>query len=154
VAFSRAAEVIGAMVFLTMFCAFVLQVFSRYVLNSPLGWTSELSTISYLWMTFWGGGLLARRQDQVRFDLLYQRLSSSRQRILGILGSAILLFIFIYAFPSNYDFIRFMGYDRTWVLGLRFDWVFSVFLVFIAGMVASTASRTFRLLRKDWRRWL
>jgi len=145
-------QAIAALAFAIMFISFLVQVFTRYVLNAPLAWTSEICSIAYLWIAFWGGGLIVRRQDQVRFDLIYQHLPPSRQRVAALLGSAVLLAVYLRGFPPNLDFVRFMGYDRTWVLELRFDLVFSAFLVFLAGTIMRKLVRIVLLSRKDWRK--
>ena len=146
------AQAVAATAFSAMFIAFIVQVFTRYVLDAPLAWTSEVCSIAYLWIAFWGGGLIVSRKDQVRFDLIYQYAAPPRQRVMAILGAVILLAVFLRAFPSNLDFVRFMGYDRTWVLELPFDRVFFVFLVFLAGMIVQAFLRIIRLSRKDWRK--
>jgi len=149
---SLLSQAVGAVAFVVMFCAFILQVVSRYLFNAPLGWTSEVCVIAYLWIAFWGGGLMLRRQDQVRFDLLYQRMAPQRRRIMALMGSTVLLGIYAWSFLPNADFIKFMGQDRTWVLELRFDLVFSVFLIFLVGMIVQTLRHILRLSGNHWRR--
>ena len=54
------AELVGAALFATMFGAFLLQIFMRYAVRNPLGWTLELCMIAYLLLVFWGGAFLTR----------------------------------------------------------------------------------------------
>ena len=42
------AESVAALLFLAMFAAFLIQVFARYVLNNPIGWTQESVLIAYI----------------------------------------------------------------------------------------------------------
>ena len=46
----RRAENILAAMLAVMFVAFIIQIVFRYLLNFPIGWTSELTLIMWLWM--------------------------------------------------------------------------------------------------------
>ena len=56
--------------FVAMFVAFLLQIFTRYVLNHPLGWTLEACVILYIWIVFWTSAFLLRERDHVAFTML------------------------------------------------------------------------------------
>ena len=60
----RRAENVAAGLLAAMFIAFVLQIFFRYVFNFPIGWTSELTVITWLWLVPFGAArmLLCSRQ--------------------------------------------------------------------------------------------
>ena len=53
----RWAETLMALMMAVMFTTFIAQVVFRYVLNMPLGWTDELSTLVWLWGILWGASL-------------------------------------------------------------------------------------------------
>lgn len=133
-----------------MFGAFILQIFTRYVLNAPLGWTTEMCLIAYLWFVFWGGGFMVRESDQVRFDLLYRAVSPRVRRVLALVVSVVLGGLFLGALPANVDFVAFMAHDVTWVMEIRFDYVFSVFVVFMVAFAVRSFWRAYRLSRSDW----
>ncbi|MCG8510085.1 MAG: TRAP transporter small permease subunit [Rhodospirillales bacterium] len=145
------AELIGTGWFLVMFGAFIIQVFTRYVLNDPLGWTTEMCLIAFLWFAFWSGGLITRESDQVRFDLLYQSVSPRVRRIFAIVTTGLIGGLFIAALPANVDFVTFMSHDVTWVMEIRFDYVFAVFIVFMVAFGVRTILRLIRLMRPGWR---
>lgn len=133
-----------------MFGAFIIQVFTRYVLNDPLGWTTEMCLIAYLWFVFWGGGLMVRERDQVRFDLIYQSRSPRTRRTLAMVVTLILGTLFAFALPANIDFVTFMAEDVTWVMEIRFDYVFAVFIVFMVAYVVRAFWRVYKLTRPSW----
>jgi len=145
------AELIGSLWFLVMFGAFVLQVFTRYVLGAPLGWTTEVCLIAYLWFAFWGAGLMVRERDHVRFDMIYQMLPDKGRRIVAMVTSLAMGGLFVAALPANIDFVTFMGEDVTWVLEIRFDLVFAVFIVFMVGFAVVALGRAARLAGRGWR---
>jgi len=146
----KGADLVGIAWFLVMFGAFITQVFTRYVLNDPLGWTTEMCLIAYLWFIFWGGGLMAGERDQIRFDLIYQHTAPQVRRILAILAAVAMGAIFLFALPANLDFVTFMAHDTTWVMEIRFDYVFSVFIVFMVAFTIRMIWRVYRLARPGW----
>ncbi len=131
----RGAEALGALFFALMFASFLLQVFSRYVLDSPLGWTLEACLVTYLWSVFWAAAWLLRMRDHVRFDLLVRMLPARGRRLAEAAGNALTLAVFALAFWPTLDWVRFMAIDRTWVLGIRFDLLFSVYVLFMAAVM-------------------
>ena len=147
---TRLAEIIGVFWFLVMFVTFLLQVFTRYVLNDPLGWTTELCLIAFVWFAFWSGGLLVRPSDQVRFDLLYLMAGEKLRRYLAIISTLALSALFLAGLYANYDFVTFMKIDVTPVLEVRYDYVFAVFLIFMVALGIRYALHVLRLLRSGW----
>ncbi len=146
------AELIGTVWFLVMFGAFLTQVFTRYVLNNPLGWTSELSLIAFIWFAFWSAGLVARNSDQVRFDIVYRSLPPKGRRVAAAVAATVMTILYAIALPANADYVAFMGSDSTWVLEIPFNYVFAAFLVFMAAVVVRGVWRLRQLLRRDWSR--
>ena len=144
------AELIGIIWFLVMFGAFIVQVFTRYVMNAPLGWTTEMCLIAYLWFAFWGAGLMVRERDHVRFDMIYRAVSPRARRILALVVSVLMGGLFIAALPGNVDFVAFMAEDVTWVMEIRFDYVFAVFIVFMVAVAARAVLRAVKLSRRGW----
>ena len=67
---ARADDVTAALL-AAMFAAFILQIFTRYVMNDPLSWTQEVCVTTWLWLVLWGSAFSLNEHDQVRFDVLY-----------------------------------------------------------------------------------
>ena len=147
----RGAEIVAALLFAVMFGAFVLQVFMRYVVNRPLEWTLEVCLIAYVWIAFWSAAFLVDERDHVAFNLLYSGVRPGARRVLAVLTALVIGAGFSIALPATFDFVTFMGIDTTWVLELRFDVVFSVFIVFMVAVIARAAMRLRRLLSRRWK---
>ena len=147
----RSAELVAAALFATMFGAFLLQVFMRYVVNRPLEWSLEVCLIAYVWIVFWGAAFLITERDNVAFNMLYTAAPAPVRRVLAILSAALIGVVFIAALPATYDFVSFMAIDRTWALELRFDLVFSVFLLFMIAVIVRSALQLRGLLSRRWR---
>ena len=66
----RRAENVVAGLLGIMFVAFIIQIVFRYFFNFPIGWTSELSVITWLYMTLLGSAFWLKESDEIRFDLI------------------------------------------------------------------------------------
>jgi TRAP-type C4-dicarboxylate transport system permease small subunit len=149
--FERAAELISAALFAALFVVFVIQVFSRYVVGKPTGWTLELTLVLFLWITFWNAALLLRERDHVAFDLIYYEVPEGPRRILAFLGTAAVVAAFAVSFLPSLDYVTFMKIERTWVLDIRFDLVFSCYILFLTGVIVFGLYRLVGLIGRRWR---
>src|SRR5437762_1880938 len=66
----RAAEYVAAAMLAVMFVAFLVQIVFRYFFNFPVGWTSELTVVMWLWLVLWGAAFVVKETEEIRFDLL------------------------------------------------------------------------------------
>ena len=146
----KGAEFVAVALFIAMFGSFLLQVFMRYVLNRPLGWTSEACVIFYIWVIFWTAALLVRERDHVAFTMIYDGVRPQVRRILAILGAIAIAGSFIAGFPAMLSFITFMKIDVTPVTRIRFDYVYSVWILFILAVIARTIVSLIRLFGRNW----
>ncbi len=147
----RGAELVGAAIFATMFGAFLLQIFMRYVVNQPLGWTLELCMITYIWLVFWACAFLLKERDHIAFTMLYHGAPPPARRVLALLSAVALAGAMIAALPATYDFVAFMARDHTWILKVRFDVVFSVFIAFMVAVAVRQIHVVWTLVRAGWR---
>lgn len=65
-----AERIIAGLLLLGVFCLIVFQVFTRYVLNSPLPWTEEIARLGVVWLTFVSAGFVAARNSHIAVDIL------------------------------------------------------------------------------------
>lgn len=147
----KGTELVGAAIFATMFGTMLLQVFMRYVVNRPLGWTDEVSVVTYVWGIFWAGAFMVRERDHVSFDLVYTALRERDRRLFALAGTLLVGGLFAVAMPSTADYIRFMARERTSVLGIPFDLVFACFFFFLVAVAGRAARRLVRLCGRGWR---
>ncbi len=142
----RAEDVLAAML-AVMFVAFLLQIVFRYLLNFPVGWTSELTVIAWLWGVLWGAAFVVREREEVRFDLLYGAFGARTRRIAGIVTGAAIVALYALSLPATLDYVRFMKVERTAYLKIRFDYLFSIYAVFVVAVIARYVWILSRLLR-------
>ena len=147
----RGAELVSAALFAAMFGTFMVQVFTRYVLNDPVTWTLELCSLAYVWGVCFTAGALVREREHIAFDLLYQHVRPERRRRLAIVNTGIVTALFLAGLPGTIDFVDFMGRMRTLDLRIPFNIVFSCFVLFLVLTVLFGIARLRRLLGPRWR---
>jgi TRAP-type C4-dicarboxylate transport system permease small subunit len=81
---TRATEGIGALLMLSIVVMNFIQVFFRYALFDPLGWTEEAMRYSVAWMTFLLAGAVLFRGEQLAIDMLGGILSPRLRRLQSI----------------------------------------------------------------------
>ncbi len=150
----RGAELVAAALFAAMFGTFLLQVLMRYAFNLPLQWSLEFDLVVYIWIVFWGAAFLVRPNDHISFNLIYDRAPPRARRVLAVVGSIAIGATFLAALPATYDFVTFMAIEGLPVLRWRFDFVFSVFLLFMVALIVRLVWRLVCLFRPNWREHL
>lgn len=131
----RRAENILAAMLAVMFLAFIVQIVFRYVLNLPTGWTTEITIIAWLWLVLWGAAFVVRENEEIRFDLVYGSAGRRLKRVLAVLGAIPLLFLYIFSLPAVVDYVTFMKVQSTAYLDIRFDLVFSIYIIFALAVI-------------------
>lgn len=140
------AENVAAGLLAAMFLAFVVQVVSRYAFNAPIGWTQEVCLTAWLWVVFWGSAFLLEDRDHVTFDLLYAAAGRRARRILALVSALAIAAGIAAALPATLDYITFYRIKRSTSLGIRLDYVFSVYGLFAAAVAVRYLWRAARLL--------
>ena len=118
-----------------MFAAFLLQIVFRYLLNLPIGWTHEISVILWLWLVLWGAAFVVREREEIRFDLIYGAVGPGPRRVMALISAVALIALYTISLPAVVDYVTFMKVERTAYLKIRFDWLFSIYIVFAVATI-------------------
>ncbi len=118
-----------------MFGAFLLQIVFRYVLNLPIGWTNEISVILWIWLVLFGAAFVVREEEEIRFDLIYAAVGARTRRIMFLISAAALIALYTVSFPAVWDYVSFMRVEKTAYLKIRFDWLYSIYIVFVVAII-------------------
>lgn len=141
------ADNVAAGLLAVLFVAFLLQIVTRYVFNNPLGWTLEVCLTSWLWLVFWGSGLVLGDRDHVKFDVVYHWAGARARRIFALISAVALFAGFAASLPATLDYITFYKIKKSATLGIRFDIVFSVYAIFALAMIGRYAWQIWYLAR-------
>ena len=142
----RAENVVAALLGL-MFVAFIVQIVFRYFFNFPIGWTSELSVVTWLYMVLIGSAFWLKETEEIRFDLVAGSVPVRARRIIGIVVAAITVVLFAMSFPATWKYVTFMKVESSSYLKIRLDFLYSVYLVFAAAVIVRFGWDVWQLAR-------
>ena len=130
----RRAENIAALMLAVMFTAFVIQIVFRYFFNFPIGWTSELTVLMWLWIVLWGAAFVLKESEEVRFDLLTAAVGRRARIVMGLIASISVIVLYGASLPASWKYVTFMKVEKSSYLKIRMDWLFSIYLVFLVAI--------------------
>lgn len=131
----RRAENMLCLMLLAMFIVFILQIIFRYLLNLSIGWTHEISVALWIWIVLFGSAFVIREVDEIRFDLFWGGASDRGRRVMQIICSVALVALFGVSLPAIFDYVAFMKVESTAYLKIRFDYLYSIYVVFVVAMI-------------------
>ena len=142
----RAENVVAGLLGL-MFVAFIIQIVFRYFLNFPIGWTSELSVITWLWLVLWGAAFVVKESEEIRIDLIHGAVGPRARRVMGIVTGVSIVILYAVSLPATVKYVSFMKVERTSYLKIPFDWLFSIYVLFLVAVIARYVWLLSQLLR-------
>jgi TRAP-type C4-dicarboxylate transport system permease small subunit len=103
-----------------------VSVFTRYCLNSSLGWSDELSRFIFVWVTFLGAAYAYGLDEHIGLDFVVDRIKSDRTRtVVRLLGEiaigAVILVITWYGWE-----VAFSATNLSPALDIPMTWVYIV----------------------------
>ena len=132
----RRAENVAAGLLAVMFVAFILQIVFRYLFNFPIGWTSELSVITWLWLVLWGSAFVLTEREEIRFDLIYGAAGRRTRIAIGIIFALAIVILYGASLKASISYVSFMKVERSSYLKIRMDWLFSIYVIFLIAVIA------------------
>ncbi len=152
--FTRGVEFIAAAMLAAMFLTFLIQIFSRYVLLQPFGWTLELCLILWVWIVFFGCAFMVRERDHVTFDIFYLAAPRRIRQILALMAAAAIIIGMGWALLPTWDYIDWMKIRKTATVENPFTGnkipmrtIFSIYAIFMVALIARYAWRFVDVLR-------
>jgi len=143
----RRAENVCALLLVAMFLCFILQIVARYVFNYPLGWTDEVSVLCWIWCTLWGAVFVLREKDEVRFDIIYSTAGEKTRRVFTVITGIAAILLFAIALPAVVSYVTFLKVERSAYLGIRLDYLYSIYILFSVAVIIRYAALTWRAIR-------
>ena len=143
----RRAENVVSLLLAIMFVAFIVQIVFRYFFNFPIGWSSELSVIAWLYMVLIGAALWLKEGEEISFDIVSNSLGPRARRVVGIVVAVVTVVLFAMSLPAAWSYVTFMKVESTSYLKIRLDLLYSVYLLFAAAVVVRYAWKAWQMLR-------
>jgi TRAP-type C4-dicarboxylate transport system permease small subunit len=132
----RRAETVAAAMLAVMFAAFIIQIGFRYFFNFPIGWTSELTVVMWLWLVLWGSAFVLTEKEEIRFDLIYSAVPPRVRIAMAIVFALAIVVLYGASLPASYAYVTFMKVEKSSYLKIRLDWLYSIYLIFLVAIIA------------------
>ena len=127
----RRAENVMVALLSVMFATFIIQIFARYVLNHPVGWSEEVIITAWLWTVLWGAAFVVSEAEEIRFDIIYSTLSERVRRILTVVTGIVLVALYGISLPASYSYVSFMKVERSAYLHVPINLMYSIYIIFL-----------------------
>jgi len=122
------------------------QVFTRYFLGDPAGWTEEIARYFLVAVVFIGASMSVRKNNHIQVDVFYRFMSQRLARVMSLAVDVIRICFFGYAAWLNWLLLDRIGSQRMAIVELPVGWVFSAMLFGFILMFL-------RSLQVGWRHW-
>ncbi|MDY3822584.1 MAG: TRAP transporter small permease [Eubacteriales bacterium] len=93
-------EIIITIMLVIVCVVLIMQVFFRFVLNSPLIWSEELARYLFIWLTMLGLSYNVRTDNNISMTLIVSKMPKEAQKILSLGTDLIGIAVFVYLFPA------------------------------------------------------
>ena len=141
------ADHVAVALIATMFVSFLLQIFFRYVLNRPLGWTEEVTVLCWVWLVLWTASFILSDAEEVRFDIVYSAVPQRLRRGFTVATSVALIVLFVISLPATWRYVTFMKREHSAYLHMRFDVLYSIYVAFLLACIVNHARLAWRAVR-------
>src|SRR5690349_9929146 len=138
------ADHVAVALIATMFVSFLLQIFFRYVLNRPLGWTEEVTVLCWVWVVLWTAAFILSDREEVRFDIVYSAVPQRIRRAFTLVTSIALVVLLLWSLPATYQYVAFMKREHSAYLHMRFDVLYSIYLAFAVASIVRHLQLAYR----------
>jgi TRAP-type C4-dicarboxylate transport system permease small subunit len=145
----RGAEVVIVALLGAMFVAFIVQIVFRYFFNFPVGWTSELSVIAWLYIVLLGSAVWLREGEQIHLDLFTGNIGPRLRRAIDFVVALAAVALFAAALPATIKYVTFMKVESTSYLKIRLDVLYSIYVLFAVAVIVRYAHKAWRCLRGE-----
>jgi len=131
-----AAEGVLAALLGVMFFAFMVQIVFRYLFNWPIGWTIEVTVITWLWLVLWGAALVVKESEEIRIDLLTSMVGRRVRLAMALVASVAIVVLYGVSLPATWSYVTFMKVEKSAYLKIPMSWLYSIYLLFVVAVIA------------------
>jgi TRAP-type C4-dicarboxylate transport system permease small subunit len=143
----RRAENVAAGLLAVMFVAFILQIVFRYLFNFPIGWSTELTILTWVYLVLWGSAFVLTEKEEIRFDLIYGSVGPRARIAMAVIFSISIVVLYSIALPATWSYVSFMKVEKSSYLKIPLHWLYSIYLVFCVAVIVRYLWLLSRLLR-------
>ncbi|MFC7319317.1 TRAP transporter small permease [Halobacillus campisalis] len=100
----------------------ILQVFFRFVLDSPLTWTDELGRFLLVWVVFLGVGVVSLDDRHLAVNMLQEYMPPIVQLITSFIIRAVIIVFLVIVIYSSQEVIAAAHSNTTGALDIPYSW--------------------------------
>lgn len=104
--------------FAMMMAMVLIQVGSRYLMNYPTAWATELSTYCQVWLVLLGAGVAMARNQHMAIDMVPAMLPLNARRVASVLVALVTLGFLIVLAYSSFPLIELGAQQSSPALGM------------------------------------
>ncbi|MFD1780080.1 TRAP transporter small permease [Fredinandcohnia salidurans] len=102
----------------------IINVFCRFVLNSPISWAEEITLGCFIWLIFIGISSAMKRDGHIGVDYFIQKMPKAMRNVCTIIGAAAIYFVLIYIFIYlGFELASQASSKVTPVLGISYTYI-------------------------------
>jgi TRAP-type C4-dicarboxylate transport system permease small subunit len=139
-------QIIAALTLAFLFCALLVNVILRYVMNTGLPWASEIHAVLLPWMVAGGVVIAAARGRNIAITLLPDLLGAQARRWLFVAVNVMILVIALSVLWSSQPILKAAQVQRLSTLGIKQIWGYSSLIYAFGGMAVIALLDMLRLL--------
>ena len=133
----KASRPVLTLVMVALVAFMTIQVFTRYVLNDPTGWTDEASSMGLVYLTFFGSALVVKRGQTFRITIIQDRIQGTRtgrviEKTIKLLEIVFIIVAICYSIPLMAQ----LWNQNTAALRIPKSWVALAVPLGLIGMLA------------------
>jgi TRAP-type C4-dicarboxylate transport system permease small subunit len=131
----RRAENVLAALLGVMFFAFIVQIVFRYFFNLPVGWTIELTVITWLWLVLWGAAFVVKESEEIRIDLVTSLVGRRGRVVMALVAGVAIVFLYGISLPASWSYVSFMKVEKSSYLKIPMNWLYSIYMFFVLAVI-------------------
>jgi len=102
-----------------------LQIFSRFILDSPIGWTEELARFLMIWLVFFGASAGVKSRSHVKIELIINKLSNRWRKNVKLVTMSFVSILLLFLIYQGAVLTMNMGSLPAVTLPITWSYVYS-----------------------------
>ena len=123
-AFDHLIEAVCAALMVALVVVVFIQVFNRFILQTPLAWSEDLAMLLYQWVVFVGAALGVKRMRHFGIELVVRQFPERWRHAIELLTPLVMLIVAAVMVVEGYTLLG-LNLNRTYsTMNLSYLWAF------------------------------
>jgi TRAP-type C4-dicarboxylate transport system permease small subunit len=123
-AFDNLIEGVCATLMVALTVVVFIQVFNRFVLQTPLAWSEDLAMLLYQWVVFVGAALGVKRMRHFGIELVVKQFPEHWRHRIELVTPLVMLVVAVVMILQGYNILT-LNMNRTFsTMNLSYTWAF------------------------------